>query len=148
MELSSAPCACPKSARFRLDQERLASHLIVVEESCFGINSRHRDSFAAAVAERFQNALEANAIEGPDGFSLALYTVHGDGLLAGAIVYLDSPRPVDRDATFFFAPEEVACFGDERFDECCQALRQILRRANDLLPGLQERSAAPLLPAA
>jgi hypothetical protein len=44
--------------------------------------------------------------------------------------------PLRQLATFSFDVDEVACLGDERFSECCAAIRELVRRGNALLPEL------------
>ncbi len=122
--------------RFRLDRERLANHLIANGVERFGFDSSEDTDFGEAVLERFEDAERAQALLGPPGAQAVLYAIGGDLLIAvvrerdsGAG---DSPRR--QLATFGFHAAEVACFGDERFEECCAAIEAILRRASDLLP--------------
>jgi hypothetical protein len=123
--------------RFRLDGGRLASHLIASGGERFGIDSDDERGFAAAVATRFADAKQAEAIRGPAELEVMVYAINPHGLIVALREReLPSERrlPLRQLATYSFDADEVACYGDERFEECCAAINELLDRANALLP--------------
>lgn len=125
--------------RFRLDADRLARFSFERGDEVFGLDPWHEGGPAAAVASRFADALAARAVLAPPGVEPALYPV-GCGSLVLAIRERRPPEgmgwPPRQVATFSFEVGEVACPADETFAECCKAIRELLRRAEALLPAL------------
>jgi hypothetical protein len=127
------------SGRFRLDADRLARFSFEPGDEVFGLDPWHEGGPAAAVASRFADALAAGAVLAPPGVEPALYPI-GRGSLVLGIREHHLPEgagwPLRQVATLPFEVEEVACPADETFAECCAAIRELLRRAEALLPGL------------
>lgn len=133
----SLTLAAPK--RFRLDRERFSKHLIGDAGDRFGFDSADQRGFAAAIASRFYDAVEAAAILGPSDLEVVVYAAATDSLIVavrerGLPRHLDSP--LRQLATFSFETGEIACYGDESFAECCTGIEALLDRANALLPSL------------
>lgn len=126
-------------ARFRLDSARFGAGLIDRGAEPCGFDNRHPGGFAVAVAARFADAWESGAILTPPGVTVSLYPL-GFSALILALRENDLPRavewPLRQVSTVSFDVDEVACFGDESFEECCSTLRELLRRADRLLPAL------------
>jgi hypothetical protein len=127
-----------KPTSFRLDPGRLAAHSMACGAPR-GFDNRHPGGFAAAVAARFAEAWEAGAIVAPPQVRVVLYALAFDALMV-AVRENDMPPgvswPLRQVATVSFEADEVAVFGDESFAACCNALREVLRRAEDLVPAL------------
>jgi hypothetical protein len=134
--LSLVSSACP--GRFKLDRDRLANHLIAGGGERFGFDGSNELGFAAAIAERFEDAVDSDAILGPPGVEAALYPVGRDLLIAAVRERepVDSEVPLRQLASFCFEAREVARYGDERFEECCAGIEAVLARAGALLPSL------------
>lgn len=129
-----------ETRRFGLDADRLARFLFERGEESFGIDPRDEDGFGRAIASRFADAEEAGAIDGPEGVEVVLYPVASECLIVTVRelkIPHEVPWPLRQVATLSFDPDEVACRGDETFAECCRAIRELLRRADALLPGLR-----------
>jgi hypothetical protein len=129
-----------ETRRFGFDADRLAKFLFERGEESFGIDPCDEDGLGRAIANRFNDAEEAGAIDGPVGVRVVLYPVAEECLIVTVRerkVPHEVPWPLRQVATFSFDPEEVACRGDETFAECCRAIRELLRRADALLPGLR-----------
>jgi hypothetical protein len=118
---------------FRLDRERFSAHLIRENEERFGFDSGDELGFAAAIAARFDDAIRAEAVRGPVDIEAAVYPV-GRDLLIVAVREVAPDPPLRQLASFCFEAREVACFGDERFAECCVGIEALLERASELLP--------------
>jgi hypothetical protein len=118
--------------RFKLDRERFSAQLIRDREERFGFDSGDEFGFAAAIAARFEDAIRAGAILGPPDVEAAVYPI-GRELLIVAVREADPDLPLRQLASFCFEAGEVACFGDERFGECCVGLEALLERASELL---------------
>ncbi|MBS1895600.1 MAG: hypothetical protein JST59_30235 [Actinobacteria bacterium] len=129
--------------RFWLDSARLAAHVISSEEELFGIDNEHEGGFAAAIAERFWQALDAEAIRGPEGVEVNLYVL-GDDCLMVAVREREGqpPAPLRQVASYSLEARDVACPFDETFEECRAAIAHLLEHANGLLPGLAALRAA------
>jgi hypothetical protein len=130
----------PKATgRFRLDRDRLAAHLIDRGIEPCGFDNHHEGGFAAAVADRFADAWTSGAILGPPEVTATLYPLDSDALILALRereLPPTVPWPLRQVATASFDVDEVACFGDESFGECCGALAELVRRAEVLLPAL------------
>lgn len=144
----STPAPVPSAhtqERFRLDPERFASQLIASGQEMFGIDSDDDRGFAAAVSTRFDDAKQAEAILGPEELEVMVYAINPHGLIV-AVRERELPSdfrlPLRQLATFSFDATEVACYGDESFEECCAAINELLDRANDLLPSFMALRAA------
>lgn len=133
------------ATRFRLDPGRLAADLIGRGIEPCGFDSREEAGFAVAVAARFTQAWDSGAILAPPEVTPVLYPV-GRGALILALRENDLPPsvpwPLRQISTVSFEVDEVACYGDESFGECCTALRELLRRADSLLPALRALAGA------
>ena len=127
------------SNRFRLDPGRLAAYLIDGGIEPYGFGGQYEGGFAAAVVARFDDAWESGAILAPPGVTAVLYSLDPTTLIL-ALRETELPPtlrwPLRQVATFSFEVDEIACFGDESFTECCSALQELLRRADALLPDL------------
>jgi hypothetical protein len=126
------------SERFALDSARFAAHLILSEEELLGIDEEHEGGLAVAVARRFCQAAEAEAIEGPSDLEVVVYAIHGDGLIV-AVRERDNangaaPGPLRQIASYPLEAGEVANPLDRSFDECCGAIARLLEEASGLLP--------------
>ena len=145
MSLSLVVPAPRLGERFRLDCGRLAGHLIASDGERFGIDSEDERGFAAAVATRFADAKQAGAIGGPAELEVMVYATNPHGLIV-ALRERELPNdrrlPLRQLATYSFDADEVACYGDERFEECCAAINELLDRANALLPSFTAMRAA------
>ena len=123
--------------RFWLDSERLSAYVISNGEELFGFDSSDERGLGPAIASRFHDAHEAAAIRGPSELEVIVYTVAADSLIV-AVRERGLPRhleePLRQLATFSFDATEVACYGDDRFEECCAGITVLLQRANRLLP--------------
>jgi hypothetical protein len=126
-------------ARFRLYRDRLAADLIERGIEPWGFDNQHPGGFAAAVASRFAEARESGAILAPVGVKVFLYPLGSNALIL-ALREAELPPavgwPLRQVATVSFEVDEVACFGDESFGECCRGLEELLRRAESLMPAL------------
>jgi hypothetical protein len=102
------------------------------------IEGAHEGGFAAAVATRFEDAQGAGAILAPPGVEAVVYPVGDELILAGRETEPPPTAkwPFRQVATLAFDPSEIARFGDESFEECCAALRELLQRIEALLPAL------------
>ena len=142
--LALVPSAC--LGRFKLDRDRFANNLIASGVEHFGFNSSDELGFAAAIAERFEDAVDSEAILGPPGVEAALYPVGPDLLIAAVRERepVDPALPLRQLASFCFEAREVACHGDERFEECCAGIETVLARAGALLPSLAALQAGEL----
>jgi hypothetical protein len=113
-----------EATRFRLDSGRLAADLIERGVEPCGFDSRHQGGFAAAVAARFAEAWEAGAILAPPEVRAVLYRLDSSAMIL-ALRETELPPtvrwPLRQVATVSFDVDEVACFGDESFGECCSA---------------------------
>jgi hypothetical protein len=133
------------SAHFRLEPGRLADHLLAQDIEPCGIDGAHEGGFAAAITARFEDAREAGAILAPPGVEAHIYPLGYEALILAVRETQLPPTarwPLRQVATFAFDPGEVAGFGDESFEACCTALRELLRRAEALLPALAAVGAA------
>jgi hypothetical protein len=123
--------------RFWLDAGRLAAYVISNEEEPFGFDSSDERGFAAAIASRFDDAHEAGAIGGPSDLEVIVYALAAESLIV-AVRERELPSHLKKSlrqlATFSFDATDVACFGDDRFEECCAGIAALLERANQLLP--------------
>jgi hypothetical protein len=127
------------STRLRLDSGRLAADLIGRGVEPCGFDNHHEGGFAAAVAARFADAWEAGAILAPPEVTAVLYPLGSRALILALRENQLPPTvrwPLRQVATVSFDVDEIACFGDESFGECCNALRELLRRAEALVPAL------------
>lgn len=125
--------------RFRLDSARFAADLIDRRIEPCGFDSRHPGGFAVAVAARFADAWDSGAILAPPGVTGSLYPLGSNALILALReeeLPLSVEWPLRQVAMVSFDVDEVACFGDESYGECCSALRELLRRADRLLPAL------------
>jgi hypothetical protein len=120
--------------RFKLDRERFADYLIASGVERFGFNCAAGIHFGEAIAARFEDAERANAILGPPAAQPVLYPVARDWLLAAVRERSCGESPQRQLATRSFDAFEVACHGDERFEECCAGIEAVLDRASALLP--------------
>ena len=137
-----APTMCAHRA-FKLDRERFSALLIRENEERCGVVIGAATSlaqaygvelgFAAAIAARFDDAIRAEAVRGPADIEAAVYPV-GRDLLIVAVREMDPGLPQRQLASICFEAREIACFGDERFAECCVGIEALLERANELLP--------------
>lgn len=122
---------------FRLDLERFSKYLIERYAEPFGFCSHDERGFAAAVMSRFDDAVEAQAVGGPAAVLPVVYPVGTDSLIL-ALRDRDNPSvgggPACQLATLSFEANEVACFGDERYSECCAGVEALLAIATSLLP--------------
>lgn len=134
--LTLVPSAC--LGRFKLDRDRFANHLIASGAERFGFDSSDELGFAAAIAGRFEDAVDSDAILGPPGIEAALYPVGPDLLIAAVRERepVNPELPLRQLASFCFEAREIACYGDERFEECCAGIEAVLARAGALLPSL------------
>lgn len=131
--------------RFRFNESRFAKFLLERGDVVVGIESHHEGGFCAAVASRFRDAVEGGAIDGLPGVEPIIYAVRPDSLILAvrdASLPLGSEWPLAQVASHAFEVDEVACFGDETYTECCAAIRELVRRANRLLPPLAMLAAA------
>jgi hypothetical protein len=122
------------TARFKLDRERFANYLIAIGVERFGFNCAPGIHFGEAIAARFDDAERADAILGPPAVRPVLYPVAGDWLIATVRERSCEESPQHQLATRSFDAFEVACHGDERFEECCVGIEAVLDRATALLP--------------
>ena len=122
---------------FWLDAGRLSAYVISNEEELFGFDSSDERGFAAAIASRFYDAHEAAAIRGPSELEVIVYALEAESLIV-AVRERELGRglkePLRQLASFSFDATDVACFGDDRFEECCAGITALLERANQLLP--------------
>jgi hypothetical protein len=128
--------------RFRLDADRLARFSFERGDEVFGLDLLHPGGPAAALAARFADAVQAGAVLAPTGVKAVLYPVGRGSLVLAVRPRERASRPPRQVASFSFAVEEVACPADETFRECCEAIRELLRRAEALLPGLAAMAGA------
>jgi hypothetical protein len=122
---------------FRLDTELFSKYLIERYEEPFGFCAHDERGFASAVRSRFDDAVDAQAVGGPAGIQPIVYPVGADDLilaLRDSEFSTPGEAPVCQVATFSFEASEVACYGDERFSECCEGISALLERATSLLP--------------
>lgn len=126
-----APTLCAHRA-FKLNRELFSALLVRENEERFGFDSGDELGFAAAIAARFDDATRAEAVCGPADVEAAAYPV-GRDLLIVAVRETDPGPPQRQLASFCFEAREIACFGDERFAECCVGIEALLERANELL---------------
>lgn len=122
---------------FKLDAELFSKYLIERYEEPFGFCAHDERGFAAAVRSRFDDAVDAQAVGGPAGIQPSVYPVGSDNLilaLRDSDLSLPGEAPLCQIATFSFEAGEVACYGDERFSECCEGVEALLEKATSLLP--------------
>jgi hypothetical protein len=123
--------------KFTLDRDRLAEHLIETYGEPWGFDSSDERGFAAAIASRFHDALDAKAIIGPSELQPIVYAIASDSLIV-ALREGELPNhlafPLRQVATYSFETSAVACPGDQSFEECCCGLLELLDQANALLP--------------
>lgn len=134
-----------ETRRFGLDAERLAKFLFERGDDPLGLDRHDEGGLSGAVVRRFADAEEAGAILGPPGVTAVLYPLAHDGLILALREkrFPDGVRwPLRQVSTFCFEAREVACPHDETFAECCKALRELLARADLLLPPLSAVAAA------
>lgn len=128
-----------ETRRFGLDAERLARFLFERGDDPFGLDRHDEEGLSGALVRRFADAAEAGAILGPPEVTAVLYPLAHDGLIL-ALRERRFPEdvrwPLRQASTFCFEAREVACLHDESFAECCKALRELLARADRLLPAL------------
>lgn len=124
--------------RFWLDSGHLAAHVVASEDELFGIDNEHEGGFAAAIADRFWQAADAEAIRCPEGIEIQLYVLRDDCLLVAVREHDGRPpeAPLRQVAGYALEARAVACPFDETFEECRQAIARLLEEANDLLPAL------------
>jgi hypothetical protein len=104
----------------------------------FGTDNEHEAGFAAAIADRFWQAVDAGAIRCPDGIEVQLYVLRDDCLLV-AVREREGGPPEARlrqVAGHALDAGAVACPFDETFEECREAIAHLLEEANGLLPAL------------
>src|SRR4029077_3411965 len=129
-----------KATRFRLDRGRLAADLIARGVEPCGFDKQHR---AASPPPPSQHTSPRRGTRGRSSrrtqVRVVLYALDLDALIV-AVRENDLPPgvrwPLRQVATVSFEADEVADFGDESFGGCCNALRELLRRAEDLVPAL------------
>jgi hypothetical protein len=126
--------------RFSLDSARFAAHLILSEEELLGIDEEHEGGLAVAIARRFRQAGEAEAIEGPSDLEVVVYAIHGDGLIVAVRERGDAKvaaaGPLRQIASYSLDAGEVASPLDHSFDGCCAAIAHLLEEATRLVPTL------------
>jgi hypothetical protein len=118
--------------RFRLDQDRLAARVITDEH--FGIRRGDYRGYAPGVVSRFQDALAAKAILGPEGVEPRAYVIAAD-LLAVVVrpSEVSSHGPLHRVGDYTVKARAIAYVGDESFAECCRVIETLLEYADDLV---------------
>lgn len=133
----SASTATPAEG-FWLDSGRLAAHVIASEDELLGIDNQHEGGFAAAIAHRFWQAVDAGAVRAPDDIEVQLYVLQDDCLLVAVREREGRPSaaPLRQVAGYALEATAVACPFDETFEECREAIAHLLEDANDLLPAL------------
>jgi hypothetical protein len=135
------PCA----ERFDFDADQLAKFLLERGDSSFGFDCDADGDFAAAVLSRFEDALEAGAIIGPPDTEVVMYAIGPDALVL-AIRECELPEglrwPLRQVATFGFDADEIACFGEDTYTECCSAMGELVKWPSLLLPGLRALTAS------
>lgn len=123
-------------AGFAFNRERFAQatrkgfgELEGLEVSCEG-------GIAVALSRRFHDAIEAGAISGPAGVEVIVYAVEDSVIVA--VREGELPRnlsvPMRQLATYSFETKSVVDGQDGSFDEACEAIEELLRRAGELLP--------------
>jgi hypothetical protein len=131
--------------RFGLDADRLARFLFERGDDVFGLDPHDEQGLSGALVRRFADAGEAGALLGPPGVTAVLYPLAHDGLILALREQrfpVDVRWPLRQVSTFCFEAREVACPHDESFAECCKALRELLARADLLLPAFSALTGA------
>jgi hypothetical protein len=109
-----------------------------------GFSSAPSVHFGEAIVARFEEAERAKAILGPPGVQPVLYPIARDWLIAAVRERSCEESPRRQIATRSFDAFEVACPGDERFEECCAGIEAVLERADALLPAFRAMRRAYL----
>jgi hypothetical protein len=142
---SQATIDTPRVERFKLDAEPLAKLLFERTGDAFGFDQHHERGFAHAVRERFDDACDAGAILCPANIRVGLHALSPIALMV-VVREREMPDtvkwPLRQLATVAFDVDEVGGYGDDSFAECCATIRELLRRADALLPALAMLGAA------
>ncbi|MBS1895475.1 MAG: hypothetical protein JST59_29600 [Actinobacteria bacterium] len=124
---------------FSLDRVRLAESDRKEFGEPEGVDFDSESGIGAALSERFHDAHTAGAITGPPGVEVIVYALEDSLIVA---VREEQPRfgsPVAgrQLATHSFEAKYVVDPGDRSFGEACEAIEELLQRANGLLPSYE-----------
>lgn len=127
------------SASFKLDRALFARATRETYGELEGLDYQAEGGIAAALSQRFHDALEAGAIRGPAGIETIVYAVEDSVIVAVREGELPRERslPMRQLATYSIETKYVIEARDGGFNELCAGIEELLARAGALLPSLE-----------